>query len=239
MIKYFKMINFFFSELLFVPLILDKRIDNFLSSVSEDWVKFVGKSLSELEGEFVVGGSLLLGFIEDLGDGVVDGVWVVLREVSKFEWVFVDVSDVFVSAVDDSHSVNEEIWAVDLSLLLDGNIVGDWVLELVVGGSADILGLDDGDGLIIEDGSDGVGGEDIALSSEHLEVSLEVDVVDFDLLSGELLLGGFDVILVDIPGNNLLDLRLDEVVNDELGDVTNSLAGNNLVLEALSVELEG
>lgn len=79
-------------EWLVVPFILDEGVNNFLSSVANNGVDFMSKSFSHFKSNLVVGFSFLFIDLEDFLDGVVDRVGEVLREVSHFEWVFIDVS---------------------------------------------------------------------------------------------------------------------------------------------------
>lgn len=94
----------------------------------------------------MVWSSISLGPLKDLCDIIVDGVWITLGEMSELEWIFVNVSNIFISTIYDTHSVDEEIWAIDNSSLLDGKVISDWVFKLVVGCSADIFTFQDGDG---------------------------------------------------------------------------------------------
>lgn len=90
--------------------------------------------------------SISLGPLKDLGDIIVDGVWITLGEMSELEWIFIDVSNIFISTIYDTHSVDEEIWAIDNTSLLDCKIISDWVFKLVIGSSTDIFTFQDWDG---------------------------------------------------------------------------------------------
>lgn len=137
------------------------------------------------------------------------------REVSVFEWIFINVSVAFVSAVDDSHSVDQEIWAVDYAPVGEHFVVCVGVGKLVIGCTADDFAFQDRDGLVIKDGTDGIGCKDVAFRLEHLKVTLKVNMVYFNREILEKFFSVFNIFFVDVPGNNLRDSGMDQVFNNK------------------------